>query len=31
MTEDNAPASMGKILNLMRGDVYEVIDVHALE
>ncbi|KAG9908409.1 ABC bile acid transporter, partial [Aureobasidium melanogenum] len=22
--EDNAPASMGKILNLMRGDVYEV-------
>ncbi|TIA13351.1 P-loop containing nucleoside triphosphate hydrolase protein [Aureobasidium pullulans] len=24
VTEDNAPASMGKILNLMRGDVYEV-------
>lgn len=24
ITEDNAPASMGKILNLMRGDVYEV-------
>ena len=24
VTEDNGPASMGKILNLMRGDVYEV-------
>ncbi|KAH0391860.1 ABC bile acid transporter, partial [Aureobasidium melanogenum] len=24
VNEDNAPASMGKILNLMRGDVYEV-------
>jgi hypothetical protein len=30
MTEDNAPASMGKILNLMRGDVYEVSGVYIM-
>jgi hypothetical protein len=30
MTEDNAPASMGKILNLMRGDVYEVSGVYTM-
>lgn len=28
VAEDNAPASMGKILNLMRGDVYEVRRIH---
>ena len=31
MTEDNAPASMGKILNLMRGDVYEVSGFYTIE
>lgn len=31
MTEDNAPASMGKIFNLMRGDVYEVSGFYAFE